>query len=67
MMSRFTYSVPDMTCDHCKMRIAKAMEAAGLKDYVISVEEKTVSVEAPDSETPKKIMADAGYEATLRS
>jgi copper chaperone CopZ len=56
-----------MTCDHCKMRIAKAMEAAGLKDYVISVEEKTVSVEAPDGETPKKIMADAGYEATLRS
>ncbi len=64
-MPRFTYFVPDMTCNHCRMRIAKALDEAGLKDYQISLEEKTVSVEAPDGETPRRVLDDAGYEAAL--
>lgn len=66
-MTRFVFSVPDMSCNHCRMRIAKALEATGLKDYEISVEHKTVSVEAPDAEAPRRAMDDAGYEAAVHS
>ena len=65
-MSRFTFSVPDMTCDHCKMRISKALESAGLREFTVDLENKTVAVEALDSEAPRKAIEEAGYDAALQ-
>ena len=65
-MSRYTFSVPDMTCDHCKKRISKALESAGLREYTVDVEKKTVVVEALDAEAPRKAIEEAGYDSALQ-
>ena len=65
-MSRYIFSVPDMSCDHCKMRISKALDSAGLKEYTVDLEKKTVAVEALDAEAPRKAIEEAGYDSTLQ-
>ena len=40
---------PSLTLHHCKMRISKALEAAGVKEFEVSVEEKRVTAEAEDA------------------
>ena len=65
-MSRYSFSVPDMSCDHCKMRISKALESAGLREFTVDLENKTVAVEALDAEVPRKAIEEAGYDAALQ-
>ena len=64
-MAKFVFSVPDISCNHCKMRISKALEAAGVKEFEVSVETKTVTAEAQEAEAVRMIIEDAGYDATL--
>ncbi|MDI9388518.1 MAG: cation transporter [Synergistota bacterium] len=64
-MGKFVFSVPDISCNHCKMRISKALEAAGVKEFEVSVEEKRVTAEAEDAASVKAVIEDAGYDATL--
>ena len=64
-MSRYTFSVPDMSCDHCKMRISKALEAAGVKEFEVSVEDKRVTAEGADASYIQAVIEDSGYDATL--
>lgn len=66
-MAQFVFSVPDMSCGHCKMRIAKALEEKGFTGFDISVEEKTVTVDAPDAGAVKAAIEDAGYDADLKA
>ena len=66
-MAKFVFSVPDMSCNHCKMRISKALDEAGFKGYEVSVEEKTVTAEASDSEAVKAAIDAAGYDAELKA
>jgi copper chaperone CopZ len=47
------------------MRISKALEAAGVKEFEVSVEEKRVTAEAEDAASVKAVIEDAGYDATL--
>lgn len=39
-----TFRVTDMTCNHCKMRIEKALKTAGFKKIKIDLDTKTVEV-----------------------
>ena len=64
-MGKFVFSVPDISCNHCKMRISKALEAAGVKEFEVSVEEKRAPAEAEDAASVKAVIEDAGYDATL--
>ncbi|WP_041083607.1 heavy-metal-associated domain-containing protein [Thermotoga profunda] len=41
---RYLLHVPDISCNHCKMRISKRLEEIGVKDYQIDVVNKTVVV-----------------------
>ena len=66
-MSKLVFSVPDMSCNHCIMRISKALESAGLNAFEISLEEKTVTVEASDAEAVRAVIDEAGYDAVLKS
>ena len=66
-MAKFVFSVPDISCNHCKMRISKALEAAGVKEFDVSVEEKRVTAEAQDAAAVQAIIEDAGYDATLKA
>lgn len=66
-MAKFVFSVPDMSCNHCKMRISKALDEAGLKGYEVSVEDKTVTAEAANSDMIKAAIDAAGYDAELKA
>ena len=66
-MGKFVFSVPDISCNHCKMRISKALEAAGVKEFEVSVESKKVTAEAQDAAKVQAVIEDAGYDATLEA
>lgn len=51
---KYVLNVPDISCNHCKMRISKALDELGIKDYEVSVEEKKVIVETEDLDSVLK-------------
>jgi len=43
----FVINVPDMSCQHCKMRITEALQQVpGIRSIEVDLESKKVSVEA---------------------
>lgn len=63
---KYTFNVPDMSCNHCKMRIEKAMNESGkVKDLVIDLNTKKVTLESDLGENELVAIFDkAGYDAT---
>ncbi|PKL17737.1 MAG: heavy metal transport/detoxification protein [Spirochaetae bacterium HGW-Spirochaetae-5] len=62
---KHTFKVPDMTCNHCKMRIEKTMSGSGkVNELNVDLQNKKVSLE---SDLPVadliKLFDDAGYDA----
>lgn len=60
---QYEYHVPDMTCNHCKMRIEKAISSLKDIDSVnINLDKKLVTVEgdAPEKDILQAIQ-DSGY------
>lgn len=66
-MAHLVFSVPDMSCGHCKMRITKALEGAGFSGFDVSVEAKTVTIDASDADAVRAAIEDAGYDAVLKA
>ncbi len=65
-MSKLVFDVPDMSCEHCVRNITSALEEAGFRDFHVSLDNKTVSLE---TEVPERVMAileEAGYPASIR-
>ncbi len=64
---KYTFSVPDMSCNHCKMRIEKTMNDSGkVRDLNIDLTLKKVSLESDLSESDLiKLFDDAGYDAEV--
>lgn len=62
---KYTFNVPDMSCNHCKMRIEKTMSESGkVKDLSIDLQTKKVSLESDLNETDLvKLFDEAGYDA----
>nr|WP_321507138.1 heavy-metal-associated domain-containing protein [uncultured Celeribacter sp.] len=63
------FSVPDMSCDHCKASITEALEAVDDTveiDADMEAREIDVFSDAGD-EAILKALKDAGYPATLKS
>jgi len=63
---KYKFSVPDMSCNHCKMRIEKVMNESGkVKDLSIDLNSKLVSMDTTLSEEEIINLFDkAGYDAT---
>jgi copper chaperone len=62
---KHTFKVPDMTCNHCKMRIEKTMSESGkVNELTVDLQGKKVSLESdlPVSDLIK-LFDDAGYDA----
>ena len=60
-----TFNVPDMSCNHCRMRIEKTMNESGkVKDLNVDLQTKKVTLES-DLPTADliKLFDDAGYDA----
>ncbi|MCF7934294.1 MAG: heavy-metal-associated domain-containing protein [Spirochaetia bacterium] len=64
---RYIFSVPDMSCDHCRKRITEALDALNeVKDINIDLDEKRVEVISDgDPEALIQAIDQAGYDAFL--
>ena len=63
---KYTFNVPDMSCNHCKMRIEKTMNDSGkVKSLNVDLQAKKVSLESDLAENDLiKLFDDAGYDAS---
>ena len=62
-----TYTVPDMSCGHCKAAVTQELSAlAGVRSVEVDLDTKlvTVSGENLDDAALRAAIDDAGYEAT---
>ncbi|HOP62099.1 MAG TPA: heavy-metal-associated domain-containing protein [Spirochaetota bacterium] len=62
---KYSFNVPDMSCNHCKMRIERVMVDSGkVRELHIDLETKKVSLESdlPEAELIK-LFDEAGYDA----
>jgi len=62
---KYTFNVPDMSCNHCRMRIEKAMNESGrVKGVTVDLQSKRVTLESDLTEDEiVKIFDNAGYDA----
>lgn len=63
-MTTLTYSVPGISCGHCKTAIeAEVREVAGVESAIVDIEARVVVVEGPaDEEAVRAAVIEAGYE-----
>lgn len=57
------FTVPDMTCGHCKAAVEAAVAEAGGR-ATVDLDRKTVSVEGLDKARAAEAIRAAGYEAS---
>ncbi len=66
MTESMTYSVPGMSCDHCKHAVSSELGAvAGVVGVEVDLDTKLVTVtgEGLDDQTLRAAIEEAGYEA----
>ena len=66
-MTQITLSVPDISCNHCKMSIEGAVnELDGIESAIVDIEERSVAVSFDDSSATRAAIVAAieeqGYE-----
>jgi copper ion binding protein len=66
--NRTTIKVEGMTCNHCVMRVAKALEAVdGVKKANVSLDKKEAEIvfsgDSVDPDVLIKVLNEAGYKA----
>jgi len=65
-MTTITYTVPGMTCEHCKRAVSTELGAlAGVREVDVDLDAKLVRVsgEGLDDAALRAAIAEAGYEA----
>lgn len=65
-MTELTYSVPDMSCGHCRQAVSEEISAvAGVRAVEVDLETKLVKVRgaALDDAVIRAAIEEAGYEA----
>jgi len=67
MSNSYTFSVPDMSCGHCKMRISNALKAAtNVSNFEVDLDAKIVTVNTKlAAEAIVDVIDTAGYDAVL--
>jgi copper chaperone len=62
---KYTFNVPDMSCNHCKMRIEKTMGDSGkVENLEIDLDSKKVTLESElSAEALIELFDEAGYDA----
>jgi copper chaperone len=65
-MTEITYSVPGMSCDHCKHAVSSELEqVSGVESVDVDLQTKLVTVRGSDLDdaTLRSAIDEAGYEA----
>ncbi|MCD6546465.1 MAG: heavy-metal-associated domain-containing protein [Thermotogae bacterium] len=63
----YVLSVPNMSCNHCVMRIMKALKKIGLEDFKVKLEDKKVYLTTDDIQKVLKELEKIDYPATIVS
>ena len=66
-MTQITYTVPDMTCGHCRQAVSSELaQVAGVESVAVDLDTKLVVVSGTglDDAALRAAIAEAGYEAT---
>ncbi len=65
MSNTYTFSVPDMSCGHCRMRISNALSAAAnISNFEIDLDAKVVTVTTDSAaDVIAAVIDEAGYDA----
>ena len=62
----YTFDVPDMNCNHCEMRVTKALGDAGATGVRVDLDERKVTaVSDGEAGVLMEALDEAGYPATL--
>ncbi|MDI3472816.1 MAG: copper chaperone [Thermotogaceae bacterium] len=64
---KYVLNVPDMSCNHCVMRITKALEELGVKDFEVKLENKKVYLSTDELDRVLGKLEEIGYPATIES
>ncbi|KUK22536.1 MAG: heavy-metal-associated domain-containing protein [Synergistetes bacterium] len=62
---KYVLKVPNISCNHCKMRISKALDEIGVRNYSVSVENKKVELETDDIEKVLRKLEEIDYPAEI--
>ncbi len=60
-MKEYLLTVPDMSCNHCKMRISNALKELGIEEFSVDLNSKTVRVKTAELEKVKAKLSDIDY------
>lgn len=64
---KYVLNVPDMSCNHCVMRITKALEELGVKDFEVKLENKKVYLSTDELDRVLGKLEEIGYPAMIES
>ena len=62
-MNNYLLKIPNISCNHCVMRIKKALKEIGEKEFEISLEEKTLKITTSNLENVKEKLSEIDYHA----
>ena len=60
-MGKYILKVPDMSCNHCVMRIKNALEELEENNFEIKLEDKIVIIETENLEQVKSKLSEIDY------
>jgi len=66
MNEKFAFHVPDMSCGHCVKRITGILDSMSVEGFTVSLEEKSIFVDAMLEDDILKALEDAGYPVSLK-
>ncbi|MFN6992160.1 MAG: heavy-metal-associated domain-containing protein [Fervidobacterium sp.] len=60
-MSKYVLLVPDISCNHCKMRISNALSEIGEEKFEVDVAQKKVIIETENIELVTSKLSEIEY------
>lgn len=66
-MKKYILHTPDMSCQHCVMRITKILNEDGHKNFQVKLDSKTVEIETDKIDQVLQSLNLGGYPSTIVS
>ncbi|MDI6850399.1 MAG: heavy-metal-associated domain-containing protein [bacterium] len=60
-MAKYRMFIPDIHCNHCRMRITKALHEIGEKNFEVDIEKKQLIIETSNSDRVIQKLAEIDY------
>lgn len=60
-MAKYLLKIPGIMCNHCKLRISRALEELGERKFEVSIEDKEVIIETENLDQVKRKLDEIGY------